>query len=123
MKEQVQRRTESPLIKCHKEHHISFHRHGEHGVIWHTARRELCRRHKPLFYKLLQVTLHNHGRGPVLFCHGLRMKEKQNSLNPSIPLFFFFLFSFFLFTSLFIFRRREGGKEGMAECARGCKGA
>jgi hypothetical protein len=66
------------------------------------------------------MTLHNRGWGPVLLCHGLRRKEKKHSINPDIP---FFLFSFFLFPSLFLFRHREGGKEGTMDCVRGYGGA
>jgi hypothetical protein len=66
------------------------------------------------------MTLHNRGRGPVLLRHGLRRKEKQHSLNSGIPPFISF-FSFFLFPSLFLFRRREGGKEGTVDCVKGCR--
>jgi hypothetical protein len=43
--------------------------------------------------------MHNLGRGLVLFRHGLRRKEKQHSLYPSISLFL--SFSFLLFFLLF----------------------
>jgi hypothetical protein len=47
------------------------------------------------------VTLLNFGRGPTLFYHGLKRKEKQNSLNLGNPLFFslFFLHFFLSFFS------------------------
>jgi hypothetical protein len=46
------------------------------------------------------VTLLNLGRGPTLFYHGLKRKEKQNSLNLGNPLFFslFFLHFFLSFS-------------------------
>jgi hypothetical protein len=88
----VQWQTESPLVKSHKGHHLSVGESRECGIFLHAIGRELCRHHEPLFREILQVLLHNFGRGPILFGHGLRRKEKQHSLNLGIPLSFSSLF-------------------------------
>jgi hypothetical protein len=46
----------------------------------------------------------------------------QHSLNPGISLYFSFFF-LSLCLSLFLFSRREGGKEGMTDCVRERGGA
>jgi hypothetical protein len=70
VEESVRWRNESPLIKCYKGHHVSLHGRGGHGVPRHIEGHELHRHHKPLIHEALQVTMHNLGRGPVLFRHG-----------------------------------------------------
>jgi hypothetical protein len=57
--------------KMPHSHHVSIRGHRGRRVLWHMAGREPRRRHEPLVRKVLQVTLHNIGRGPVLFHHGL----------------------------------------------------
>jgi hypothetical protein len=89
-------------------------------VLQHTVGRNLYHRQKPLVLKALQVILCDLGRGPVLFHHGLREKEKQYSLNPRNPPFSFF---FSLFFSIFHFNRRKGAEEGTTDCAREYGGA
>jgi hypothetical protein len=114
----MRRRTESPLVKCHKGHHISFRGRGDYRIPWHTTGRRLHRHHEPLLCEFLQMALHNSGRSPILFLHGSRRKEKQYSPNPGISAISFSL-SFSSFRPSFFFRRREGGKEGTTDCTRG----
>jgi hypothetical protein len=65
------------------------------------------------------MILHDRGRDPVFFHHGLRGKEQQHSLNPkNLP-----FLPLSLSLSLFLFTRKEGGEEAMIDCVRGCKGA
>jgi hypothetical protein len=110
----MRRHTESPLVECHKGHHVFLHRSGGHGVLEHAADHELCRRHEPLAHEVLQVLLHDRGRGPVLFRHGSRGKEKQRSLSPKkLP---------FLSHKHTLFRRKKEDEKAMADCARGHKG-
>jgi hypothetical protein len=104
VKEPVRWHTKSPLVKRHKGHHVSLHGHGEHEVLWHAVGRKLHRRHEPLVRETLQVTLHNIGRGSVMFRHCLRRKEKKHSPNPGTSLFFSFSF-FLLLLSLSFFSR------------------
>jgi hypothetical protein len=56
------------------------------------------------------VTLHNLGRGPVLFRHGLRRKEKQHSLYHGNSLFLSFSYLLF-FLPLFLGIRKEVRRE------------
>jgi hypothetical protein len=58
------------------------------------------------------VLMRDLGRGPVLFHHDSRGKEKQCSLNPQNISF-----------SLSFFRHKEGDEKTMTDCSRGCKGA
>jgi hypothetical protein len=109
--ESVRWHTKSPLIKCHKGHHVSLRGRRERGVLWHAAGCKLCHRHEPLDHEALQVTLRNLRRGLALFCHGLRRKEKQHSPSPDNSLFFF-LSPFF---SLFLFRRSESASSPLVD--------
>jgi hypothetical protein len=69
--------TESPLIKCHKGHHVSLRQREGHGVLRHVVGHEHRRRHEPLAHERLQMVLCDLGWGLVLFRHGSRGKEKQ----------------------------------------------
>jgi hypothetical protein len=109
--------TESPLIKCHKGHHVSLHQHGGHGILGHVTGHELCPRHEPLAHEGLQMVLHDLGRSSVLFRHGLRGEKKKHSLSPKN------LLSLSLPLSLSLSRRKEGGEETMTHCAGGCRDA
>jgi hypothetical protein len=90
---------------------------GNEGVLWHAIGRELRHHYEPFVCEALQVTQHNLRRGLGLFRHGLRWKEKQHSLNPGNPPFFFFFI-----LSLILFRCKEGGGKVMMDYARGCGG-
>jgi hypothetical protein len=76
--ELVRWHAESPLIECHKGHHVSLRRYGERRVLWHTTSLELRCRHKPMIHEFLQVAWRNGGRSPILLCHASRRKGRQH---------------------------------------------
>jgi hypothetical protein len=95
--EPVSWRAKSPLIEHNKEHHALFLRCREHRIQRHMASLELGRRHKLLLHEFLLVSWRNGGWSPILLCHGLRRKGRQQHQDPGI----FFLFSFFFALSSF----------------------
>jgi hypothetical protein len=82
-----------------------------HGVLGHAASHELRRHHELLAHEILQVLLRDLRRGPVLFHHESRGKEKQHYLKPQKSL------------SPLFFRCREEDEKATTDCARGHKGA
>jgi hypothetical protein len=114
---------ESPLIECHKRHHVSSHRQGERRVLCHPTSLKLRHHHKPMLHEFLLVAWHNGGRGPIPLRHVSRRKEGQYLRDPGI----FFLFLFCLLSSfsapLSFFSHGEGGKERMMDGAQGYRGA
>jgi hypothetical protein len=99
----VQWHIESLHIKCHKGHHVSHHRCRGCEVLRHVTGDEFPCYHNSLVHEALQMSMRDLGRGPILFRHRSRGKEKQRSLNPqNLP---------FLSPSLFLGSRKEARRQ------------